>query len=341
MVPCENILKKANEVNASIIGLSGLITPSLDEMAYNASEMERLGFKTPILIGGATTSKAHTAIKIAPHYTGVVSHVKDASLVVNVCNDLLNPEKYERFASEQEAKHEELRKLHSAARKKTQFVTIEDARAKGFQTDWNKIAIDVPHNLGTEVIEDIAVEKILPYIDWSPFFWVLELKGVYPKILEHKKWGEQAKSLYNDAQKLLKKIVLEKRFRPRAVLSFWPANSVGDDVEIYTDDTRDNVLARFHFLRQQKDKGEGAYLSLSDFVAPKDKGVADYIGGFVVTAGEEVEEFSEGFKAAGDDYTAIMVQALGDRIAEALAEMMHKRARENWGYGKSEQLSYE
>ncbi len=341
MVACDNILKKANEVGANVIGLSGLITPSLDEMVYNASEMERQGFKTPLLIGGATTSKAHTAIKIAPEYKGVVSHVQDASLVVNVCNDLLNPEKYEKFAKEQREKHEELRKLHLKSVEKTKFLTIEDARSRGLKTDWNDMVLDTPSKLGVEVIEDIPIEQVIPYIDWSPLFWVWELKGTYPKILEHKERGKQAKSLFNDAQKLLKKIVLEKRFRPKAVVGFWPANSVGDDVEIYSDESRQQVSERFHFLRQQKDKGEGTYLSLADFVAPKDSGVADHIGGFVVTAGEEVEEFSETFKAAGDDYTAIMVQALGDRIAEALAEMVHKKARENWGYGKNEKLTYE
>jgi 5-methyltetrahydrofolate--homocysteine methyltransferase len=341
MVACDNILKKANEVGASVIGLSGLITPSLDEMVYNASEMERQGFKTPLLIGGATTSKAHTAIKIAPAYKGVVSHIQDASLVVNVCNDLLNPEKYEKFAAEQEKKHEELRNLHLKSVEKTKYLRIEAARESGFKTDWKNIQPEVPARLGVEVIDDIPIEHVLPYIDWSPLFWVWELKGTYPKILEHKERGKQAKSLFNDAQKLLKKIVLEKRFRPKAVVGFWPANSIGDDVEIYTDETRKHAIGTFHFLRQQKDKGEGKYLSLSDFIAPKDSGAADYIGGFVVTAGEEVEEFSESYKASGDDYTAIMVQALGDRVAEALAEMMHKKARENWGYGKDEKLSYD
>ena len=341
MVPCENILKKAKEVDASVIGLSGLITPSLDEMVHNASEMERQGFKTPLLIGGATTSKAHTAIKIAPEYKGVVSHVQDASLVVNVCNELLNPDKYEKFATEQKEKHEELRELHSKSVKRTKYLPIERARECGFKTNWEKALTDTPSKLGVEVIDDIPIEHVLPYIDWSPFFWVWELKGSYPGILEHKKHGKQAKTLFNDAQKLLKKIVLEKRFRPRAVVGFWPANSVGDDVEIYTDESRKQASEKFHFLRQQKDKGKGAYLSLSDFIAPKDSGAEDYIGGFVVTAGEEVDEFSETFKSSGDDYSAIMVQALGDRVAEALAEMMHKKARENWGYGKKEKLSYE
>ncbi|HKQ33022.1 MAG TPA: methionine synthase, partial [Thermodesulfobacteriota bacterium] len=210
MVPCENILKKAKEVDANIIGLSGLITPSLDEMAHNASEMERLGFRTPLLIGGATTSKAHTAIKIAPQYSGVVSHVQDASLVVGVCNDLLNPQKYDEFVREQEKKHGELRKLHEKSKTTAGFLTIEKARAKGFRDDWKKALIDTPEKLGVQVFDDISLEYVIPFIDWSPFFWVWELKGQYPKILEHKKWGRQAKNLFDDAQKLLRRIVSEK-----------------------------------------------------------------------------------------------------------------------------------
>lgn len=341
MVACDNILKTAKDLDANIIGLSGLITPSLDEMIYNASEMERQGFNTPLLIGGATTSKAHTAIKIAPEYSGVVSHVQDASLVVNVCNDLLNPEKYEKVANELQEKHEELRKLYSSTQQKTNYLSIEEARSKGFKSDWDNIAIDVPDKLETQVVE-VPVEEIIPYIDWSPLFWVWELKGVYPKILDHKEYGKQAKSIFDDANALLDQIVKEKRFRPRAVLSFWPANSDGDDINIYSDSSRKEVVSKFHTLRQQKDKGKNeTYLALSDFVAPKESRTEDYIGGFVVTAGEEVEEFSESFKEKHDDYSAIMVQALGDRIAEALAEMMHKRARNIWGYGKVENLSPE
>lgn len=340
MVSCENILKKSTEIDADIIGMSGLITPSLDEMVYNAQEMERQGFKTPLLIGGATTSKAHTAIKIAPHYSGVVSHVQDASLVVNVCNDLLNPNRYNEYSEQLQAQHEELRRLHTSAKEKSQYVSIDKARSNGRGIDWNNTVIDIPEHLGVEVIKDIPLQDIAPYIDWSPFFWVWELKGVFPKILEHKKYGDQAKQLHEDAQKLLTQIIEEKRFNPRAVISVWPANSVGDDVQVYSDDASTEAISTFHFLRQQKDKGEGGrYQSLSDFIAPKDSGRKDYIGGFVVTAGEEVETFANTFKEKHDDYSAIMVQALGDRVAEALAEMMHKRARNNWGYGKDEGLS--
>lgn len=342
MVPCENILRKAKELDANIIGLSGLITPSLDEMIYNASEMERQGFKIPLLIGGATTSKAHTAIKIAPQYSGIVSHVKDASLVVNVCNEILFSGKSASYAEELQKKHEELRVLHASAQRKSEFVTIARAREGRFSDDWEKTLVDIPEKLGVQVVEHIPVEDIIPFIDWSPLFWVWELKGVYPKIFEHKKWGEQARNLFEDAQNLLKRIAEEKRFRPRAVTAFWPANSKGDDIEIYANNKRKEVIARFHFLRQQKDKGANeTYLCLSDFIAPADSRREDYLGGFVVTAGEEVEEFADTFKAEHDDYTAIMVKALGDRIAEALAEMMHKKARENWGYGRDENLSTE
>jgi 5-methyltetrahydrofolate--homocysteine methyltransferase len=342
MVPCENILKKAREVNANIIGLSGLITPSLDEMVHNASEMERQGFRTPLLIGGATTSKAHTAIRIAPHYSGVVSHVQDASLVVGVCNDLLNPEKYEEFARVQESRHGELRAFHERSKEQAGFLTIDRARAKGFVSDWENTRIEVPEKIGVQLFDDIKLEYIVPFIDWSPLFWVWELKGQYPKILEHKKWGKQAKSLFDDAQKLLKRIIAEKRFRPKAVLGFWPASAKGDDVEVYSDRDRSEVLGVFHFLRQQRDRGEKEkYLCLADFVAPAESGRKDYLGGFVVTAGEGVKEYARYFKEKHDDYSAIMVQALGDRIAEALAEMMHKKARENWSYGKDEKLSYE
>ncbi|MEM7009132.1 MAG: methionine synthase [Thermodesulfobacteriota bacterium] len=341
MVACDNILKTAKDMDANIIGLSGLITPSLDEMIYNASEMERQGFKTPLLIGGATTSKAHTAIKIAPEYSGVVSHVQDASLVVNVCNDLLNPNKYDKVANDLAEKHEELRRLHSSAQQKTNYLPIEQARTKGLNTDWNDVRIDIPSKLGTQVME-FGVEEIIPFIDWSPLFWVWELKGVYPNILEHKKYGKQAKSIFEDANKLLDQIVRESRFRPRAVFGIWPANSSGDDIEVYSDDKRKEVIAKLYTLRQQKDRGpEETYLALSDFVAPLESKKEDFIGGFVVTTGEEVETFSDSFKENNDDYSAIMVQALGDRIAEALAEMMHKRARDIWGYGEEEDLSPE
>ncbi len=341
MVPCEKILNTAREVSANIVGMSGLITPSLDEMVYNASEMERQGYRIPLLIGGATTSKAHTAIKIAPHYSGVVEHVQDASLVVGVCNNLLNPEKVDNYAAQIRANQERQRQKF-AGRNERNFVSIKEARANGFKMDWKNGRINVPNNLDLQILDNIPLEQIIPFIDWSPLFWAWELKGVYPKIFEHKDYGIQARELYEDAQKLLKKIVFNKHFRARAVLSFWSANSIGDDIEVYRDESRKDVIGTFHFLRQQREKdGEGIYYCLADFIAPKDSGRKDYIGGFAATAGEEVEAFSDSFKAKNDDYSAIMVKALGDRFAEALAEMMHKKARIIWGFGQDENLSYE
>lgn len=340
MVPCEKILNTAREVNANIVGMSGLITPSLDEMVYNASEMERQGFKIPLLIGGATTSKAHTAIKIAPHYSGVVEYVQDASLVVGVCNNLLNPEKVDNYADQIRANQESQRQKY-ADRNQRNFVSIKEARANGFKTDWKNMRIDVPKNLGLQILDNIPLEEIVPFIDWSPLFWAWELKGAYPKIFEHKDYGIQARELYEDAQKLLKEIVSNKCFRARAVLSFWPANSVDDDIELYGDESRKHVIGTFHFLRQQREKdGDGIYYCLTDFIAPKKSSRKDYIGGFAVTVGEEVEDFANAFKAKNDDYSAIMVKALGDRFAEALAEMMHKKARMIWGFGQDESLSY-
>lgn len=343
MVSCEKILNTAREMNANFIGLSGLITPSLDEMIYNASEMKRQGFQIPLLIGGATTSKAHTAIKIAPQYGGIVEHVQDASLVIGLCSKLLNPEKLDTYTVELRARQEKQRRQHAARREKESFVSIEGARLKKYKTDWKNMRIDAPEKLGLQLIDNIPLEEIAPFIDWSPLFWAWELKGVYPKIFEHKEYGVQARELFEDAQRLLGEIITNKRFRARAVIAFWPANSVGDNVEVYTDESRKEVLGTFHFLRQQRDKEEDkpVYYCLADFIAPKDSGRKDYIGGFAVTAGEEVEAFAETFKVKNDDYSSIMVKALGDRSVEALVEMMHKKARIIWGYGKDETLSYE
>ncbi len=342
MVPAEKILGVAKEVNADFIGLSGLITPSLDEMVYVASEMERQGFKIPLLIGGATTSRTHTAVKIAPRYSGVVEHVEDASRVVGVCNSLLGGRESDGFVSEIKSAQENLRRLHSMYEQKRSFVSIEEARAKGFKTEWSKLKIDIPAKLGLTVFNEIELEEIVPYIDWSPFFWVWELKGTYPRILNHAKWGNQARQLYEDAKRFVEDIVKNKRFGVRAIIGFWPANSVGDDIEVYKDELRDEVLGVFHFLRQQRRKeGEEVYLCLADFVAPKESGYRDYLGGFVVTAGNEVEELASFYKSKHDDYSAIMIKAIGDRFAEALAEMMHKKARDLWGFGKNESLSYE
>lgn len=340
MVSCEEILKTAKELNADFIGMSGLITPSLDEMIYNASEMERQGFNTPLLIGGATTSKAHTAIKIAPKYTGVVSHVQDASIVVNVCNNLLNPNYSKKYINEIKAEQEKQRKLYLDKTSEKKFVSIKEGRQKGLKTNWEKLNIPKPEFTGIKVLENISMHDIVQYIDWAPFFWVWELKGSYPKILENKKYGETATKLFEEGRELLSEIIRGNRFNPRAVIGFFAANAIEDDIELYSNENREEKIQSLHFLRQQEYRGEKAqYLCLSDYIAPKDLGVKDYLGAFCVTAGEEVDEFASYFKNKNDDYSSIMVQALGDRIAEALAEMIHKKVREYWGYGKDEQIS--
>jgi 5-methyltetrahydrofolate--homocysteine methyltransferase len=340
MVSCEQILKTARQLNADFIGMSGLITPSLDEMIYNATEMERQGFDTPLFIGGATTSKAHTAIKIAPKYNGVVSHVQDASLVVNVCNNLLNPNYSNKYVNEIKVEQEKLRKLHLYKTFQKQFVSIEECRKRGLKTNWEKIQIPRPQFTGIKILENLSMDDIVQYIDWSPFFWVWELKGSYPKILGNKKYGDQAAKLFEEGRELLDEIIKDNRFNPRAVIGFFPANSAEDDIELYSNENRNEIIQTLHFLRQQEYRGEKAqYLCLSDYIAPKDSGVEDYVGAFCVTAGEEVDEFASYFKNKNDDYSAIMVQALGDRTAEALAEMIHKKVRQYWGYGKDEQLS--
>ena len=342
MVPCDKILQTAKEVKADIIGMSGLITPSLDEMVHNAKEMERNGFDVPLLIGGATTSDAHTAIKIAPNYSGPTIHVLDASLVVGVCRTLMNPDKRKPFEAEAIAKQKVTREQYAALSHKKRFIPIDEARREKFKTNWEDIQIDVPKRLGIQVLNDIPLEEVVPFIDWTPFFWVWNLKGVYPKIFEHKKWGKQALNLYNDAQNLLNEIIADKRFRVSAVTGIWPAKSVGDDVEIYNHENGHKILGTFRFLRQQQaDVDKNVYHCLADFIAPKGSGRKDYLGCFVVTAGWEVETFAATFSSKLDDYHAIMVKALGDRFAEALAELLHKEARENWGYGMEEHLTHD
>lgn len=338
MVRCEEILQKAKDLKADMIGLSGLITPSLDEMIYVASEMERQGFTVPLLIGGATTSKAHTAIKIAPAYSGPVVQVGDASLVVNVCSSLMSPTQKESYVAELRLAQEERRGQYAANQAKASFLPYEEAKRQKFQTDWDNVLIDRPAKTGVFVFDHIALDHVIPFIDWSPFFWTWQIQGMYPKVFESERSGEQAKKLWADAQKLLKEIAVRKRIKPRAVVGIWPAGSIGDDVKLFTDEKRTKELATLHFLRQQREKSEsGAYLSLADFVAPLSTNRQDYVGAFVVTAGPEVEEYAAAFAKKGDDYSSIMVKALGDRLAEALAEMMHKRMRELWGYESKDQ----
>lgn len=343
MVRCEDILAKAKEIGADMIGLSGLITPSLDEMIHVAGEMQRTGFTAPLLIGGATTSKAHTAIKIAPAYSGPVIHVSDASLVVNVCSSLMSPTQKSAYLNDLSATQNELRRRWLDGQAKASFIPYSDALKQRFEADWSLAKIDEPSQKGVFVFNDIPLEKIISYIDWSPFFWTWEIQGMYPKIFESEKFGTEARKLFSDAQKMLKDIVAHRRFKPKAVIGIWPAASSGDDVYLYADENRTKVLEKLCFLRQQREKTEsGAYMSLADFVAPQDSGRKDWIGAFVVTAGHEVEEYAKAFAARHDDYSSIMAKALGDRIAEALAELMHKQVREAWGYEKkSEDTSIE
>ncbi|MCX6119933.1 MAG: methionine synthase [Proteobacteria bacterium] len=338
MVRCEEILKKAIELKADIVGLSGLITPSLDEMAFVAAEMERQQFKLPLLIGGATTSKAHTAIKIAPHYSGPVVQVADASLVVNVCSSLLSPTQKAKFVQDLRVNQKELAERHAANQAKAEYVTLDHARKNGLATDWKQSKMDLPEKTGVFTFNDIPLDKVIPYIDWSPFFWTWQIQGVYPKVFESEKWGTEAKKLWNDAQKMLKDIAAHRRFKLRAVIGLWPAFRDGDDVKVLSPDDRAKQLATLHFLRQQRTKTDNsAFQSLADYIAPKEAQSTDHIGAFVVTAGPEVEAFATQFERSGDDYNSIMAKALGDRLAEALAEMMHKKVREIWGYEKKGQ----
>ena len=349
MVPCDKILATAKEKGVDIIGLSGLITPSLDEMVHVAKEMKRAGCTVPLLIGGATTSPAHAAVKIAPEYAHGVVHVLDASRVVNVVSALLSSEQKPAFLAENAAKQERQRADFADRRNKRPLLSLATARSRRQTFDWTKIDIPRPEFLGIKVFSSdnssqvtghISLNEIEDFVDWSPFFSAWELHGRYPDILKDATVGVEATKLFNDAQKLLAQIVAEKRFTAKAVIGFWPANAVGDDIEVYADESRSRVLTTFHQLRQQLEKPADQFnRCLADFIAPKDSGRLDYVGGFAVTAGHGVEEFADGFRKKHDDYNAIMVQALGDRLAEALAEMMHQRVRDLCGYGRTENLS--
>lgn len=341
MVPCDDILNKARELDADIIGLSGLITPSLDEMVHVAKEMQREGFSIPLLIGGATTSPAHTAIKIAPNYQHSIVHVLDASRSVPVVSSLLSEEGSAPFITKNETRHEELRTQFAAKDEAKKLLKIGVARERAFQTDWAKADIAEPSFTGIREIENQSLEELVPFIDWSPFFHTWELRGRYPKIFEDEVVGEEAKKLFDDAQTLLARILEEKAFSAKGVYGFFPANRVGDDIELYTNEDRNEVLTTFHTLRQQMEKSDKANYALADFIAPKESGRKDYLGGFVVTAGHGADEFAKVFEAAHDDYNGIMAKALADRFAEAFAEFLHKRVREEWGFGKTENLSTE
>jgi 5-methyltetrahydrofolate--homocysteine methyltransferase len=338
MVSSEKILERAKAEKVDLIGLSGLITPSLDEMVHVAREMERQGFKLPLLIGGATTSRRHTAIKIAPHYSEPVVHILDASRAVPVTTSLLSDEGKPAFVLQHRAEYEALRKAHAAPR--LQVVSLETARARRTPIEWRADDLSVPAFTGVRVLDKFPLATLRDYIDWSPLFHAWGLKGVYPRIFEHPEQGEQARLLFADANALLDRIIEKNLITARGVYGFYPASAVGDDVELYTDETRGKVLERFHFLRQQSNKeGSEPCRSLSDFIAPKETGLHDHIGGFAVTSGIGLKELCDQFRAENDDYNAIMAEAVADRLAEAFAECLHKRVRDEWGYGLEEGLS--
>jgi len=344
MVPCEKILATAREKKADVIGLSGLITPSLDEMVHVAREMKREGLTIPLLIGGATTSAAHTAVKIAPEYAQGVVHVLDASRVVNVVSSLLSDGDKPKFMAEVRSKQERQREEFAARRSRRPLLSLAEARARHPVFDWAAVDIPRPEFFGARAYPAVPLSEVVPFIDWGPFFSAWELHGRYPDILTDAVVGVEATKLFADAQRLLARIVAEKRFTANAVVGFWPCNAVGDDIEVYADESRSRVVTVFHTLRQQLDKPAGQFNdALADYIAPRDSGGAarvDYIGGFAVTAGHGVEGFAAEFRAALDDYSAIMAQALGDRLAEAMAEMFHQRARQACGFGRTENLSH-
>jgi 5-methyltetrahydrofolate--homocysteine methyltransferase len=338
MVSSEKILERAKTEKADIVGLSGLITPSLDEMVHVAREMERQGFKQPLLIGGATTSRAHTAVKIAPHYSQPVIHVLDASRAVPVTTSLLSEDGNATFVTEYRAEYEAIRKAHSAPRQPV--VSLETARARRTPIEWRAEDLPVPAFTGVRVLDNFSLGTLREFIDWSPFFHTWGLKGIYPRILDDERQGVEAKKIFADANALLDRIIEGNLLTARGVYGFFPAHAVGDDIELYTDESRTKPLDRFHFLRQQANReGSEPCRSLADFIAPKETGLADYIGAFAVTSGICLKELCDRYRAENDDYNAIMAEAVSDRLAEAFAECLHKRVRDEWGYGLEEGLS--
>jgi 5-methyltetrahydrofolate--homocysteine methyltransferase len=340
MVPCEKILERAKAEKADMIGLSGLITPSLDEMVHVAREMERHGFKLPLLIGGATTSRAHTAIKIAPHYSEPVVHVLDASRAVPVTTSLLSDDGKSAFVAKHRSDYEALRRAHSAPR--LTVISIEAARARRTPIQWRSEDLPKPSFTGVRVLDNFPLATLRDFIDWTPFFHTWGLKGVYPRILEHEGQGAQARQIFTEANALLDKIIEKNLITARGVYGLFPAIAVGDDVELYTDGAREKALARFHFLRQQSNKeGSEPCRSLADFIAPKETRLPDHMGAFAVTSGIGLKELCDRFRSQNDDYNAIMAEAIADRLAEAFAEYLHKRVREEWGYDCAEGVSVE
>ena len=343
MVPAEDILETARKENADIIGLSGLITPSLDEMVYVAEEMEREGFRIPLLIGGATTSKVHTAVQIEPTYSGLTVHVKDASRSVGVVSDLMSREKQQTFSEQTREEYEAIRQRRAKNRKQANLLPFTVAQERKSTLDWRSYRPPTPEWIGTKVFDDYPLAKLVDYIDWSPFFTTWGLRGKYPNILENPEVGEEARKLLKDAETLLHSIVEEKRLQARAVVGLFPANGVGEDTEVYADAARMEAIARLHHLRQQTEQPfTRPNLSLGDFIAPKATEVQDYIGAFAVTTGIGVSELCAEFEQQQDDYNSIMTKALADRLAEAFAEKMHQHVRITlWGYADDETLDNE
>jgi 5-methyltetrahydrofolate--homocysteine methyltransferase len=337
MVPTTKILETAKQEKVDIIGLSGLITPSLDEMVHVASEMEREGFDIPLLIGGATTSRVHTAVKIHPKYErGQTVYVNDASRAVGVVSSLLSADGKVSYIDQVRTEYRKVADQHAKSEAEKQRLPLARARANAFRPDWNGYLPPKPSFLGTRVFETYDLYELARYIDWTPFFQTWEMKGRYPQLIDDPAQGPAARQLWDDAQRMLAEVLQKNWFRPRAIIGFWPANAVGEDIRLYKDDTRSEELATFFTLRQQVTKRDGRpNMALADFVAPV--GVPDYVGGFVVTAGIGEDEITQRFERANDDYSAILVKALADRFAEAFAERLHERVRkEFWGYAPDE-----
>jgi len=343
MVPCEQILETARREKADFIGLSGLITPSLDEMVHVAKEMQRQNFAVPLLIGGATTSPAHTSVKIAPQYQPGVVYVKDASRSVGVCQSLSTTSTRASFLAQVSEDHARRREQHAGKKLKLPEVSLPQARANRRRIEWSAFTPTAPRTPGIHRFESYPLEQLLGYIDWMPFFNAWEFAGKFPDVLSDPVVGEAASNLYADARRMLKQLIAEKWLEARAVVGLFPANAVGDDVEVYADEQRSRVLTTLTFLRQQKGKPEGQpHECLADYVAPKSSGVADYMGAFAVTAGIGIEQHVARFERAHDDYSSIMLKALADRLAEAAAEHFHERVRrEIWGYAAREALTNE
>jgi 5-methyltetrahydrofolate--homocysteine methyltransferase len=344
MVPAQVILETAREKKVDIIGLSGLITPSLDEMCHVAAEMEREGFDLPLLIGGATTSRVHTAVKISPNYRkSQAIYVTDASRAVGVVSSLMSPEERPKAIAKVREEYRSMAESYARGQAEKRRVSLQQARANKLKLDWAGYVPAKPTFLGTRAFKAYDLAELARYIDWTPFFQAWELKGAFPRILDDDKYGEAARPLYEDAKAMLKQLIEEKWLTANGVVGFWPANSVGDDIELYTDETRTKRLTTLHTIRQQMDRDrDKPNLALADFVAPKETGLADYVGGFAVTAGIGEEDVARRFERANDDYSKIMVKALADRLAEAFAEALHEKVRrELWAYAPKEKLTNE